>query len=229
MEKVLKNIMIVVAIFLICIISVCAILLIRKNKVISEFESLMSELKRNGNYRFSYSLIDETKEKKYEEISKNGITKVVELEENYSGNVIKDKVSYFIGKRHIIVNNLEKQIFQSKENSYYVKLVNTPLDTLNSYFLRNSSEIKVKSFKVENFNNKKCYSLNVGIVTEVQDVYEIIEWEEKIYIDYETHEIIGLKKDDELYVCKIEVNTVKDSDIKIPDVSDFVGYEIKEY
>ena len=215
MKKTIK----IIYIFLIIIFAILIIYIFNTKlkfyKIETGFNNFMSEFRRNGNSYISF--IGNTE--KYIIIKKDG--KKISTSEK-DGNLTID---YYDGNDYSKIYTDKKIVrYLDKEDSIkFLSDYNGPSSTtLNDYFFRNNSSIEIRDIKEDSFEGKKCYVIDVGNFLSG----------DSIYIDMKTYEPIGIMASyTKKYICKFELNCVKDEDFKnfsFPDISDYkvlYGYD----
>ena len=214
-KKYVKYIFILIIIIELSIILVCMTKYIKLSNAIPEFKKRIEELRRNGNYYCTYSLLNDNIEEKYEEYNKDG--KYFSIYVYNDSDKKENKVIYCDGRFTYNIDELNKK-FEKNENNYNVIKSDANKEGFSEVFdyVKYHYYENLKS-EITEFNGKKCYV----IYTETGD--------SDIYLDYNTYDIIGIKNyrgknygEPDYYEVEFKINMVKDDDIKGPDIT---GYE----
>lgn len=219
MKKILKYIFIIIILAEIIIISYNSIAFIKIGRAQTEFKSFMAEIKRNGNIYYSYNLISDEKIDSYERFNKDGKVFYKKVKDN-------DDIIYLENEgKSYQINKVDKKVHIWNESNYIFscKLDSIPIQAIQDYLLRNDDDFKFENSSIGEFDGKKCYILNFK------------NQDRSIILDYDTYDVIGMRvkrnkiidwSQADFYRCEIKINTVKDSDFELPDIS---GYEIEEH
>lgn len=213
----LKCIFILIIIIEIVFISGVLMSYFKLKRAVPEFKKRINELRRNGNYYCSFSLLDDAIQENYKEYRKDG--------KRLGTYIYKDNEE----------NKKEIYYYENDENQNKIddinKTVKKDYNTIDTVYSIGFGDIMYYEFwgsgesfdcEIDEFNGKKCY-----VVFRTDETLPV-----DIFLDYKTYEIIGIRNyrsrnhyEPTYYKVEFKINTVKDDEIKVPDFTEYKRIE----